>query len=161
MEARRHLIRLQRVFVTDAVYFITVCTKHRRTILAQESSATILRAEWSNALGRHGWLIGRYTIMPDHVHFFCAEKSGGAMRNLSAFIGFWKEWTSKGLIGVGLLSTPVWQQGFFDHVLRSTESYSEKWAYVRENPVRACLVERWEDWPWQGFVDFDAPSGLS
>jgi REP element-mobilizing transposase RayT len=47
---------------------------------------------------------------------------------------------------------PHWQKGFFDHVLRSGESYSAKWAYVRENPVRAKLVRRWEDWPYLGEI---------
>jgi hypothetical protein len=39
----------------------------------------------------------------------------------------------------------LWQPGFFDHVLRSDESYSEKWNYVRDNPVRAKLIERADD----------------
>lgn len=47
---------------------------------------------------------------------------------------------------------PVWQRGFFDHVLRSDESYAQKWDYVRENPVRAGLVKRAEDWPYAGEI---------
>jgi putative transposase len=34
----------------------------------------------------------------------------------------------------------VWQDEFFDHVLRSSESCSQRWDYVKENPVRAGLV---------------------
>ena len=45
---------------------------------------------------------------------------------------------------------PLWQPGFFDHVLRHDESYSQKWEYVRENPVRAGLVVRADEWPYQG-----------
>jgi putative transposase len=45
---------------------------------------------------------------------------------------------------------PLWQPGFFDHVLRNDESYSQKWEYVRENPVRAGLVARADEWPYQG-----------
>ena len=45
---------------------------------------------------------------------------------------------------------PLWQPGFFDHVLRNDESYSQKWEYVRENPVRAGLVVRADEWPYQG-----------
>jgi hypothetical protein len=44
------------------------------------------------------------------------------------------------------------QAGFFDHILRSDESYSEKWNYVRDNPVRAGLVETADDWPYQGEI---------
>ena len=95
--------------------------------------------------------------MPDHVHFFCAEQTEGARYRLSLFIGHWKEWTAKGLCKTQAIRPPVWQERFFDHVLRTDESYAEKWAYVRENPVRAGLVKTWDDWPWQGFVDFDFP----
>jgi putative transposase len=44
------------------------------------------------------------------------------------------------------------QPGFFDHILRSEESYGQKWEYVRDNPVRARLVREWEDWPHQGEI---------
>jgi len=49
-------------------------------------------------------------------------------------------------------SPPLWQRGFFHHVIRNTESYAQKWEYVRENPVRAGLVERAEQWPFQGEI---------
>jgi hypothetical protein len=42
---------------------------------------------------------------------------------------------------------------FFDHILRSSESYSEKWNYVRDNPVRAGLVANANDWHWQGQIE--------
>jgi putative transposase len=47
---------------------------------------------------------------------------------------------------------PVWQRGFFDHVMRSAESYSQKWDYVRENPVRAGLVRDADEWPYSGEI---------
>ncbi|HEY4270535.1 MAG TPA: hypothetical protein VGM65_00875 [Candidatus Udaeobacter sp.] len=44
----------------------------------------------------------------------------------------------------------------FDHLLRNDESYTQKWEYVRENPVRAGLVPLAADWPYQGeFVFID------
>ena len=42
--------------------------------------------------------------------------------------------------------------GIFDHVLRSHESYADKWRYVLENPVRAGLVTRAGDWPYAGEI---------
>ena len=88
MPLHKHLRRLDRVWLPDAVYFVTACTRDRRSLLAQEAAAAVLRREWASASARHGWLIGRYVIMPDHVHFFCAEQGGGAQRDLAAFMGF-------------------------------------------------------------------------
>ena len=44
------------------------------------------------------------------------------------------------------VETPVWQRHFWDTQLRRSESYDQKWQYVVENPVRAGLVARSEDW---------------
>ena len=43
---------------------------------------------------------------------------------------------------------PVWEEESFDHVLRSDESLKEKCEYIRQNPVKAGLVRRPEDYPW-------------
>jgi hypothetical protein len=53
---------------------------------------------------------------------------------------------------VSRAKTQLLKEGFFDHVLRSDESYSQKWNYVRENPARAGLVNSAEDWPYQGEI---------
>jgi hypothetical protein len=39
----------------------------------------------------------------------------------------------------------AWQREFFDHILRS-----EKWNYLRANPVRAGLVSAAEEWKYAG-----------
>ncbi len=93
------------------------------------------------------WRIGRYVIMPDHVHFFAGPVADDG-KPLSLFMGSWKRRTSRRL----RQHWPEfrWQPEFFDHLLRSSESYEQKWEYVRANPVRAKLVERAEEWPYQG-----------
>jgi hypothetical protein len=45
-------------------------------------------------------------------------------------------------------ATWKWQDGVFDRLLRKDEFAESKWFYIRENPVRAGLVERWEGWPY-------------
>jgi putative transposase len=132
---RKHLRRLERVWVDWPIYFITTCTLDRRRILASKEVAGILTDEWRNARNHHGWAIGRYVIMPEHVHFFCKAKLDA--KALPTFMQRWKEWSSKRMARELNLSGRVWQEEFFDHVLRSSESYSQKWDYVKENPVRA------------------------
>ena len=56
------------------------------------------------------------------------------------------------VVMLNAIITVHWQKGFFDHVIRSEESYNEKWLYVRDNPVRAGLVRSAEDWPYAGEV---------
>ncbi len=46
----------------------------------------------------------------------------------------------------------IWQRGFFDHLLRNSDSYSQKWNYVEQNPVRAGLVRHADKWPYAGEI---------
>ena len=61
-----------------------------------------------------------------------------------------KQTLAKQIAPAGTL--PIWQRGFFDHILRSDESYGDKWNYVLENPARAGLVTKADDWPYSGEI---------
>ena len=89
--------------------------------------------------------------MPDHVHFFCSAELDS--KPLPKLMQFWKQWTSKRMSRELEITGTIWQSEFFDHVLRSSESYSQKWDYVRENPLRAGLVNAADDWPFQGSIE--------
>jgi REP element-mobilizing transposase RayT len=92
----KHLCRLQRVWIEWPIYFITTCAFNRRSILASERVTKILTEEWRGAHDRHGWAIGRYVVMPDHVHFFCSAELDA--RPLPLLMQVWKQWTSKRVV---------------------------------------------------------------
>jgi len=146
-----HLKRLDRIWIENPIFFITACTDDRRNILANSQAAAILVEEWKTAKERHDWHIGRYVIMPNHIHFFCAP--GNEAREMPIFMKFWKEWTSKRIKKECKIEGHVWQREFFDHLLRSEESYVQKWDYVFYNPVRAGIVKYAVDWLWQGEIE--------
>ena len=143
-----HLSRLDRIWVRDPIYFITTCTSSRAHRLNNAIAHEICREVWNNARELYGWQVNRYVLMPDHVHFFCA--SAPDAHPLEVSVGKWKEWTAKYLHRRVGVPVPLWQPEFFDHVLRSAESYSEKCDYMRRNPVRAGFVSEPEQWPYQG-----------
>ncbi len=87
--------------------------------------------------------------MPDHVHLFVCIPPG--QMGLSLWIKSLKNSMSKHWRGLKI-PAPHWQKGFFDHVIRSNESHAEKWKYVQDNPVRAGLVQRAEDWRYAGQI---------
>ena len=149
-EGRKHLRRLDRVFddVRGPLFFITCCVRDREKVLADERVAHILVKACQTSPEVYGWLVGRYVVMPDHVHFFAAPCRDDA-KTLSQFLASWKRW-AKREIREAVLPAFEWQAEFFDHLLRSEESYEEKWEYVRANPVRARLVVTPDEWPFQG-----------
>jgi hypothetical protein len=54
---------------TPVIVFLTVCTKDRRAILANDAAHKLLLTAWQT---QPSWLVGRYVILPDHLHLFCA-----------------------------------------------------------------------------------------
>jgi putative transposase len=42
----------------------------------------------------------------------------------------------------------VWQRGFTDHRIRDREDWDKHLAYIHDNPVRAKLCQRPEDYPF-------------
>jgi len=148
MPDRDHLRRLAHIWVPNPIFFLTVCTRNRRRVLARQPMAGLLLESWQAARRLHGWIVGRHVIMPDHVHFFTQSDAG--TKSLSAFIRDWKKWTTRAAAATAGIKPPLWQPEFFDHVLRTSGSYEEKWAYVRENPARAGLVTATEEWPYAG-----------
>ena len=48
--------------------YVTVVTGKRNAMLADKAVQDCIVAAWKAAAD---WLVGRYVIMPDHIHFFC------------------------------------------------------------------------------------------
>ena len=130
------------------IVFLTVCSQDRKKILAHADAAEAIVKSWLEATT---WSVGRYVIMPDHVHLFCAPAVFPS-RSLKQWVKFWKANASLGWPREN--EHPIWERDFWDTQLRRHESYDEKWDYVVENPVRAGLVKRSEDWPFQGELSF-------
>ena len=141
-------LRLTRVFDTSPLYFVTFCTHERIPCLALDEVHAAFVFFAGKAERDFKIAVGRYVIMPDHVHLFVR---GGPEFVLGRWVGMLKHSLGRAT-KLSRRDTQIWQEGFFDHVLRSDESYAQKWQYVRENPVRAGLVSCSEDWPYQGEI---------
>ena len=125
---------------------MTTCTNKRRQILARPEVDAGLIDFGRKGAGYGAW-IGKYVLMPDHLHVFVALDE--ECITLANWMKSLKNTLSK-ILRARKISSPHWRKTFFDHVLRGSESYNEKWEYVAENPVRAGLVKQAQDWPFQG-----------
>ena len=125
------------------IIFDTVCTKDRIPWLANDEVHELFRSVWTNATG---WLLGRYVVMPDHIHFFAAAVD--PQISYENWIKYWKSQFTK------QHNTPShrWQTDHWDRRMRTELAYEEKWLYVLDNPVRKGLVTHAADWPYQGEI---------
>jgi REP element-mobilizing transposase RayT len=130
----------------DVIYFVTICVSARRPVLANAASFAAFKTV---AGGIRNWRVAAAVVMPDHAHFLVAPRERdltvGDFSNAVKRLWRRKLTTRQGASG---MSRWEWQPGCFDRLLRSDESASRKWEYIRENPVRAGLVACWEQWPF-------------
>lgn len=126
------------------IIFLTVCTKGRRPVLANNEAAKLIVEAWCLA---DFWCVGRYVIMPEHIHLFCAPNTFPP-QSLKGWISFWRNHVTRSW--PNREQVPIWQREYWDRQLRRGESYAEKWAYVENNPVRHGYASRAEEWPYQG-----------
>ena len=129
-------------------YFVTFNTYKRQSLLARDEIHQTFCIFSEKAVERDV-AVGRYVIMPDHIHLFAAFPAQGIA--LPTWVQALRNILGKKLLQLGN-HKPHWQEGFFDHLLRNRESYSQKWDYVRMNPVRAKLCDAPGDWPYQGEI---------
>jgi len=82
--------------------------------------------------------------MPDDVHLLLSTFEA----SLPAIMCTWKSRSAVALGRAPRRPGAVWQKRYFDFILRRAHDFSDKLAYIHENPVKAKLSARAEDWPW-------------
>ncbi len=125
------------------IVFDTVCTKNREHWLATDDVHALLRDVWTKA---DAWALGRYMVMPDHIHFFAGFT--GSLIEYASWVQYWKSQFSKRHKN----HNHRWQSDDWDTRMRTWQQYDEKWEYVRWNPVRHELVDHPDAWPFQGTI---------
>ena len=147
MPEHRRLPHL-RPFVPQPIVFLTLVTHERRPVLAGQTAFDAITTLWLRSAEIDGWFVGDFVLMPDHTHLIA--RAALDAKPLARWMKAWKSVSSRQLTPTLGCAPPFWQRDYFDRFLRSAESYSEKWDYVADNPVRAGLCARPEDWPWRG-----------
>ena len=130
-----------------ALLFVSVNANNRQSVFANADAVRCILAAWQKA---DAWSVGRYMIMPDHLHFFCSPRLS-PMVDFHKWMAYWKSLVARHFPVWHEL--PLWQTNCWDLQLRSQDSYDEKWHYVRNNPVRKGLVSESDEWPFQGCLN--------
>ena len=119
-------------------FFITLCCQQRGSNqLCHPAVSDSLLADAIFYHTNQRWALLILLLMPDHLHLIAGFSK---QENMSSFIRDWKRLTTR-------RSGIAWQRNYFDHRIRPGESLHQKADYIRQNPVRAGLIQRAEEWP--------------
>lgn len=151
---------------TQPCFCVTLCARRHRLPFLNEWLAELVTGAISHYQRRRHWSVYAYCLMPDHLHLIVRllpsagspnavepDSDEQAELGLKEIIARLKSYTtSQGAWKVGLQGS-LWQRDLYDHVGRSYEDFTAQCRYVLNNPVRAGLVEDWEEYPWSGILD--------
>lgn len=102
-----------------------------------------------------------FSIMPNHIHaVFAPLMKDNVPESLSSIMHSLKRNTSKQANRLLQRSGAFWAHETFDHYIRDRAEHLRIVEYTLNNPVKAGLVEQWQDWEWN-YVRNDLLSKLS
>jgi putative transposase len=86
-----------------------------------------------------------WCIMPNHVHVLIATMEGMALGDI---VRCWKTYSAKTINGLIGRTGSLWEHDYHDRYIRDESHLHSARSYIRNNPVKAGLCRRAEDWRW-------------
>ena len=100
---------------------------------------------------KYKWKFPCIVVMPNHVHCLAANQNKATI-SLEKALGYLKSYTAKEANKIMKLTGSFWSPENFDHWCRTPEQEIKVREYIRNNPVKAGLVSKPEDWKWLRIV---------
>jgi putative transposase len=122
------------------------CTDARRSVFTSDAPVDLARSQILRSSLEHQFAVIAYCFMPDHLHLLIEGESESS--NCRDFIARAKQYS--GYRHAARFKERLWQRYGFERVLRKDETTAIVARYILENPIRAGLVTRIEDYPYAG-----------
>jgi putative transposase len=123
---------------TRGTFFVTAITANRRRLFQTETNANLFLDILQHYRTQGLYKLHAYVAMPDHVHLLLTtDNLPNAMKHIRG--GFSRRLGSK---------LDVWQRGYVDHHVVTREEFEIRRTYIHQNPVRARLTTRPDEYPY-------------
>jgi putative transposase len=126
--------------------FITMVTAERKPIFTGEAIETIRRV-FRNVKIIHPFRMKGYVFLPDHIHVLLMTLNGrfdqvihSFKRNLSIELKKCRQFEGK-----------IWQERYYDHVIRDDNDLYRHLDYIHYNPVHHGICPTPFDYPFTSF----------
>ena len=120
-------------------FFVTTATANRRRLFQVERNAELFLEVLNQNRAKGRFHLHAFVIMPDHIHLLLTPSAEIALEKAMQFI--------KGGFSFQLKSQhEVWTRSFNEHRIQTPHDYQHHVAYIEQNPVRAHLTEKPQDY---------------
>jgi len=131
-------------------YFLTFCVRKRRPAFEDAGIASETLAHFLRVSAADSFAVLAYCLMPDHAHLLVRGLS--ATSDLRLFVKTAKE--ESGRAYSKRCDKRLWQEGYFDRVLRDDADARGYAAYIVTDPVRSGLVAKVTDYQFVGSTEW-------
>jgi len=158
----------------NGAYFITICTQNRKKCLSKIIVGTgvldcpkiqlykkgIVADKYIHQLNQHykNVSVDKYIIMPDHIHLLLSvnnvnengqsrtpvptdnnSKTDNRNSTVASFVSTFKRFCNKEY------DENIWQERYYDHIIRNQNDYNEVWEYIDHNPKKWIIKNITQD----------------
>ena len=159
----------------QGLYFITATVVQWADVFTRSGYSDILLDSIRFCQEKKGLCVYGWVIMSNHMHMICSCKEGfdlsDTLRDLKKFTATAivtaiennktesrKSWLLWLLKQNG--SIQFWQEGNHPEEIRSAKFFRQKLNYIHQNPVRAGIVNKEEEYRYSSACDFCGRKGL-
>jgi putative transposase len=127
-------------------YFLTFCTESRQRVFVTRARVELVLMHFERSAAEQQFALIAYCFMPDHLHLFVQGQNESS--ECRRFINRAKQFS--GFHYARAYGRGLWQRYGFERVLRDDQATLGVARYIVENPLRARLVDRVENYPFVG-----------
>jgi len=127
-------------------YFLTVCVFPRRPAFTSEDRANEIVGELLRTAFDYAFAVIAYCVMPDHAHALVEGLTDDS--DFRKFVAMFRQ--RSGFRFRQRTGESLWQDGYYERVLRADEAILPIAAYTMANPVRAGLCDRIDQYRFAG-----------
>ena len=132
-------------------YSLTFCTDQRRVLFQEARVVELVLSQISRAANEREFAVIAYCFMPDHLHLLVHGESEAA--DCRRFITLAKQYS--GYYYSKEIGGKLWQRYGYERTLRNDQDTLDVARYIVQNPLRAKLVAKVEDYPFVGSMVCD------
>ncbi len=148
LPVRKKLRLTEYSYSSNACYFLTLCTKNKVCILSYVYEDEICLTSIGKIAEKYiqsiptaypNVNVDKYVIMPNHIHMLLSvvqdtlHKDKGDIRQseiIPRLIAAFKRFSNRDI------GEKIWQDSYYDHIIRNENDYLIKWNYIDTNPAR-------------------------
>lgn len=136
--------RIARIVATDFPHHITQRGNYKQTVFVSHKDYKFYLGRLNEYCKKYKLSILCYCLMPNHVHYVAIPREEDSLAKTfnTCHMRYAHYFNKKNNV-----TGHLWQGRFFSCVLDDTHLYAAI-RYVENNPVRAKLVKKPEEWEW-------------